>query len=180
MSDGDQPGSRGLRINDYATVLAVILSIVAIAVSFLEVAAMRAQQKASVWPYLSVDQSYFRNQFSLTIENKGVGPALLKDIDWRLDGEQVSDLDQVILDTVGEELAFSYETYVTTSLDEKVLAPGESVTVFGVPANQANTGAFLRGVNGRVTLATCYCSIHGDCWLSELNGAQGQEQPACD
>lgn len=166
------------RINNYATVGAVILSVVAIAVSLLEVSAMRDQQRASVWPYLSIGQGYLSNNYRLTVENKGVGPALLKKVDWRVDGEPVHDLDKLIRDTVGDDLAFSYETYFTSSLGEDVMAPGESLTVFGVPVRD-DTMAFLQGVNGRVTLSACYCSIHGDCWVSSLNGEQGEETQSC-
>lgn len=166
------------RVNNYATIVAVILSIVAIAVSLLEVSAMRDQQRASVWPYLSVEQSFLSNNYSLTIENKGVGPALLKIADWRVDDVPVEDLDQLILEIVGEELAFSYETYFTSSLGENVLAPGESLTVFGVPVRE-DTMAFLQGVSGRVSLSACYCSIHGDCWQSALGGEQGAEAGTC-
>ena len=168
----------GSRLNNFATVVAVILSTVAIVVSLLEVSAMRDHQRASVWPYLSVKQSYFNNRFSLTIENKGVGPALLETVDWRFDGEPITDLDQLILDTVGEELAFSYETYQVSNPDEDVLAAGDVVAVFAVPTRE-DTLAFLRTMNGRVTLEACYCSIYGDCWVAELGDGRAAGVSGC-
>ena len=168
----------GSRLNNFATVVAVILSTVAIVVSLLEVSAMRDHQRASVWPYLSVKQSYFNNRFSLTIENKGVGPALLETVDWRFDGEPITDLDQLILDTVGEELTFSYDTYRTSDPSNDVLARGEVATAFDVPIRD-DTLAFLRGVNDRVTLSACYCSIHGDCWEAALDEGGAEEVVSC-
>ena len=166
------------RINNYATVGAVILSVVAIAVSLLEVSAMRDQQRASVWPYLSVQQSYLGDRFSMTIENKGVGPALIEQVDWRHNGEEITNLDQLILDTVGPELAFSYDTYRTSDPSNDVLAPGEEAIVFAVPIRD-DTLAFLRGVNSRVTLEACYCSIHGDCWTAALDEGGADDVDSC-
>ncbi|MEO0818129.1 MAG: hypothetical protein AAFX86_12605 [Pseudomonadota bacterium] len=177
-SEQNQPAHRP-RINDYATILAVILSVVAIAVSLLEVSAMRAQQRASVWPYLSVSESFFQNRFSLTIENKGVDPALVKTVDWRVDGVPVNDLDRLILETVGEDLAFSYETYQVASADNDVLAVGEELTIFAVPV-EPGTMAFLSAVRPRTSLEACYCSIHGDCWRVELRGGAAEPTQACD
>lgn len=178
MSSDPTPPKQPSSINNYATIVAVILSIVAIAVSLLEVSAMRAQQRASVWPYLSVKQSYFNNRFSLTIENKGVGPALMQSVDWRIGGEPVTDLDQLILDTVGEDLAFSYETYMVSNPADDVLAPGDVVTIFAVPTRE-DTMAFLSAVNGKVTLNACYCSIHGDCWRVDLSENGADEVSSC-
>ncbi|MEO0466091.1 MAG: hypothetical protein AAF216_06075 [Pseudomonadota bacterium] len=166
------------RLNNYATIVAVVLSTVAIAVSLLEVAAMRDHQKASVWPYLSVQQSYFQSRFSLTIENKGVGPAKLESIDWRIDGEPITDLDQLILDTVGEDLAFSYDTYRTSDPANDVLASGEEVTIFSVPIRD-DTMAFLRGVNNRITLNACYCSIYDECWSVALSEGGAEDVERC-
>ena len=45
-------------LNSIATIGAVILSIVAISISLLEVTTMRTQQRAAVWPYIMITQSY--------------------------------------------------------------------------------------------------------------------------
>ncbi|MEM1150458.1 MAG: hypothetical protein AAGI03_07850 [Pseudomonadota bacterium] len=166
------------RINNYGTLIAVILSMIAIAVSLLEVSAMRDQQRASVWPYLSIQQTYSGDRFNMTIENKGVGPALIDHVDWRIGGEPVVDLPKVILDTVGPELAFSYDTYRSTNPSNDVMAPGEVVVLFSVPLRE-DTMAFLSGVDQSLTLNACYCSIHGDCWRASIDQGGAEQVKDC-
>ena len=118
---------RDRRFNRLFTLAALILSIAAIFVSLMEVSAMRTQQKATVWPSISLQQGYNSEGFQLSLTNKGVGPALLGDLALYLGSTEISDVDRAILNTLGEERAFSYDVYSMNNPSGGVVAAGESV-----------------------------------------------------
>ena len=169
---------RGFDLNSIATIGAVILSIVAISISVLEVSTMRTHQRASVWPYLEISQAYNQDGFRMTLENKGVGPALIKRFEMTLDGKPAPDLDKMIIDVVGEENAFSYDLYGSNNPSNGVISAGESVRLFGVPWED-RTRLFTQRANNRVNIIACYCSIHDQCWQTSMLTNEATEVKAC-
>ncbi|MEO1029030.1 MAG: hypothetical protein AAFX02_08225 [Pseudomonadota bacterium] len=162
-----------------AAIAAIIISLTAMLVSLLEVNTSRAQQRAAVWPYMEVVQSYQESGYQLVITNKGVGPALLGDIVLLYENEPVTNLDQLIIDTVGPEKAFSYERYRSTDPSGRVMAPGESNTLFGVDWDPVSR-ELLTDWNGKVDIQTCYCSINRDCWTVSYINKKTEPVKACE
>lgn len=153
------------------SLVAIVISLSALGVSVLEVTSLQDQQKASVWPYLELTQSYSGQGFEVTIANKGVGPALLGEIGFVYDDQKLSntnDLDALIEQVVGPERAFSYDTYRSNNASNSVLAPGDETTLFAVPWNP-NTRAFVEGVGGKISVQGCYCSVYDQCWVVEMD-----------
>jgi hypothetical protein len=165
-------------LNSIATIGAVILSIVAISISLLEVTTMRTQQRAAVWPYIMITQSYSQGTFAISLQNKGVGPALVKDFSILLDGEPAPDLDKLIAEVVGEEDAFSYDIYRASNPSNGVISPRESVNIFSFPINDV-TNVFLQRAANRVEITACYCSIHDQCWETSLTASSASEVKSC-
>ena len=148
------------------SIIAIIISLSALGVSVFEVTSLKDQQKASVWPYLEVSSSYSGDGFEVTVSNKGIGPALLGDITLTHKGKDITstdELDALIVETIGADRAFSYDTYRARNASNNVLAPGDEIVLFGVPWTP-DTRAFVEAV-GQSTAATgCYCSVYDDCW----------------
>lgn len=169
---------RVMDLNSIATIGAVILSIVAISISLLEVSTMRTQQRASVWPYLEIAQRYSGDGFQITLKNKGVGPALIKDFSMMLDGKPAPNLDKMIVDVVGEENAFSYDIYGSSNPSNGVVSAREEVRLFSVPWED-RTRLFAERAQNRVDISVCYCSIHDQCWTASLNTTTAKEVKSC-
>jgi len=162
MSQDDTLMGRG----SILSLVAIVISLSALGVSVFEVTSIKDQQKASVWPYLELSQSYSGQGFEVTVSNKGIGPALLGDVGFLHNGQRLRDSDQLdalIEQTVGAERAFSYDTYRVRDVSNDVLAPGEEVVLFGVPWTP-DTRAFIEGVGGSISAAGCYCSVYDECW----------------
>ncbi|MEM1036248.1 MAG: hypothetical protein AAGI14_05755 [Pseudomonadota bacterium] len=170
---------RDSRFNRLFTLAALILSIAAIFVSLMEVSAMRTQQKATVWPSVSMQQRYNSEGFRLILTNKGVGPALIGDIKLFLGLSEIDDVDQAILETLGEERAFSYENYSMVNPSSGVVAPGETVDLFAVSWDE-RTRALINDWAPRINVTTCYCSIHGDCFATSLRSIQPTRTESCN
>lgn len=136
---------------------------------------LRSQQKASVWPYLDVTASFsLADPISLSyrVENKGVGPALIKKVRFLNNGEELSaaDVSKLIvsvlepLDSTSEEK----RNIMTAMKDNIVLSSGEEMFLLRVEAsgskrNQKALATFFRSN----TFSICYASIYGDHWEVE-------------
>ncbi len=169
----DVSASTSLDLNGIATVGAVILSIVAISISLLEVFTLRTHQRASVWPYLQIASSYSREGFAIMLENKGVGPAIVERFQITLDDEPTAGIDQLIVDVVGQDNAFSYDNYNVANPSNSVVSASEELRLFSFQWDE-RTRLFELGARDRVNIEICYCSIHKDCWLAEwrTNGVE--------
>ncbi|MEM9169286.1 MAG: hypothetical protein AAGC56_06490 [Pseudomonadota bacterium] len=154
------------------SLLAIVISLSALGVSVLEVTSLQGQQRASVWPYLEIGGNYSGEGYEIAITNKGIGPALLGDVTITLAGRTIAssdDLDAVILDTIGEDRAFSYDTYRASDASGAVLAPGEKEILFGVPWTP-ETRVFVSAVSDAMAVDACYCSVYKECWSVTAGG----------
>ena len=167
------------RLNLATSLVAIAISIVAMLVSLVEVSAMRTPQRAEVWPYIDLATGYNSDGFYLRLENKGVGPALMHEVQLFRGSEPVTDLDAFVLDVVGPDDAFSYDTYLSSNPSNSVVAPGEVSTLFGVPW-EPRTRRFVENVGTDIDVTACYCSIHEDCWRASLLASRPEPVDRCD
>ncbi|UTW56201.1 hypothetical protein [Kordiimonas sp. SCSIO 12610] len=178
LSGASTQNERKITLSDMGSLLAVILSIVATYVSVIEVSTARDVAKVEAWPYIAVKQRYNANGFSYFVENKGIGPALIEMGVLTYQGQKVTDLDQLILDILGPEDAFSYERYLASNIDETVISPDEEITLFSVDWDAASR-RLVDTLSGKVDIKVCYCSVYGDCWQTSLLGSKPVEVDMC-
>jgi len=168
------------RMNQITSLLAIAISVVAMLVSILEVSAVREQQRADVWPYIELGQSYSESGFRLQAINKGVGPALVGEVALYRGDTLVETVDQLILDTVGPENAFGYELYGAANISNSVMAAGEENDLFRVPWEDRTRLLIQRWQQGDpIDIRLCYCSIHNDCWNTSLLQQQPEPTDQC-
>ncbi|MEO1304093.1 MAG: hypothetical protein AAFV37_03890 [Pseudomonadota bacterium] len=152
------------------SIVAIVISMSALGVSVFEVTSLQDQQKASVWPYLEISRNYSGQGFEIRVANKGIGPALVGDVEISLRGKTINssnDLDQIIIDTLGPERAFSYDTYRARDVSKQVIAPGETAILFGVPWT-ADTREFVNVTASTIEAGGCFCSVYDDCWSVKI------------
>jgi hypothetical protein len=143
---------------------AIGISVATLFVYIYQARIMQSQQHASVWPH--IESSYSNvDGFYLQVQNKGIGPAIIKDAKFILDDKEVVDLDTLFDALVGkdrEEMSFQY-SYVMG----RVMAPGESFKPFSIPEGiySAKMDSALSKRDFRFEI--CFCSIYEDCWKSK-------------
>jgi len=123
----------GLQADQLMSFAALVLSIFALAVALFEANTQRVQQRAEIWPYARIEQGFSQNGYEIRIANKGVGPALIRQIELRYQDQVYTDLDALILAVVGEERAFGYDLYRTSNPLNSVISANEEVQIFGIP-----------------------------------------------
>lgn len=145
--------------NAVAAVIAALIGLLALGVSGYTAMLTREQVRAEVWPYLQPAITIEDGRLAISMENKGVGPALVGGVRVYVDGQPQRNWPDVF-----EALGLSdlKETPAST-INGIVIARGETIQQVGFD----DAADFQRVLSQypRMALALCYCSTLGDCWL---------------
>jgi hypothetical protein len=162
------------RASRYDAVIATFVGLCALCVSAYTAHVQRQQVRAMVWPILEFDSSNDPN-IHWTLANKGVGPAIIRHVIVKVDGQPVTDWIQVFEKLVGP----GKPGYSESDMSGRVLSAGESMTVFtpwgpdGKPIVYDKSNPVYDQVNKdrtKLEAEICYCSTLGDCWLLRGGG----------
>jgi len=171
---------RMVRLTFWQTLLSVagaLIAILALFATLRESNEVRRQTAAAVWPYIQVQMNDFdlgdTAALSLSFTNTGVGPAKVRSLRMTLDGEPVPDWPGLL--TRLDQPADS--PYGRDFISQRVLAPGESVTVF-----QTQHPPLVRALQAAIrrpdtVLSMCYCSIFDECWQAESGPVPEDPRP---
>jgi hypothetical protein len=158
----------------YETVIATLIGCVAVCVAGYTAYMQRQQVRAVVWPILQFDSSNAPD-IHFTLANKGVGPALIRNVIVKVDNQPVKNWDEAMKKLLGPgEHLFS-----ESDMNGYVLAPNESITVLTL--HDANNNPLVYDKSNplwvtmnkerfRVTAEICYCSTLGECWTLRAGG----------
>ena len=80
---------RGFRLDFFIAVAAVLISAVTAAALIYQTRVIGDQFAATIWPYLSVGDTYDVNGETIEVSNDGVGPALVRSAQLSVDGRAV-------------------------------------------------------------------------------------------
>ena len=157
--------------NAVAAIIAALIGLLALLVSGYTAVLQRQQVRAEVWPYPQPGIS--PSQRALSLENKGVGPAMIRSVQVYVDGKVQPDWAQVFHALGLSDLAGTpYST-----INGVVLAAGDRIQQlkFKEPAD------FVRFYENypRLQLRLCYCSALQECWIyDERRPDRGLERPS--
>lgn len=153
--------------------IALVVSLGALCVSIYEANIMReqqvimqSQQKTSVFPYLVQNIRYSfgaKGEFIYELENKGIGPAKIKNASLTLNKKPVSSymeiknkLDEIFPKEADYGLSFS-------SPDGYFISPKEKKVAIKITFNNfENSMNLVRNLNFEYDIN--YCSIFEECW----------------
>ncbi len=196
MSDADKTDSEArpgvaiaglentlLRLTFWQTILSiagVFTGVVALYAALNESEAVRQQTAASVWPYVQLTINDTSNgesaSFELSVDNVGVGPALMRDAQVTYRGAPQSNW-QSVVDAIGPNGGALGIDYGKSSLRQRVLAPGESLVAFQTGDKDLALSVQAATFSGELSVTYCYCSIFDECWVKR-SGRPGSDQPS--
>ena len=140
----------------FAAVIAALIGLLALCVSAYTAYLQRQQVRAQVWPYLESGISSSRRTVSLA--NKGVGPALIRSVHVRVDGKPQRNWKAVF-----QALGLDFSEHVPYStINGIVISANDHVDQLTFPSSEY-FNAFVNQAQ-RVELSVCYCSSLGECW----------------
>ncbi len=149
------------RFQSIGTLLALIISIIAMVTSIYEAGIMESQQKSMVWPYLSVSQQYNSEGFGLRVTNKGTGPAIVTSVQIDYKGIPMKNVD-VLMDSLNPNRTFGYNIMRNSTIGNHVFTSGEEMMLFGLPYND-ETRVVLENVP-KVRIRVGYKSVLDEYW----------------
>ena len=158
----------------YDAVIATLVGFLALCVSGYTAYMQRQQVRGAVWPILEFGYSNHPD-IHFTLANKGVGPAIIRQVVVKVDGQPVVDWVEALRKLVGLE----EPRYSESDMSGRVLAAGESLTIF-TPRDPENNPILYDRSNPlyvqmnkdreRIEVEICYCSTLGDCWTLRGGG----------
>jgi len=162
------------RASRYDAIIATLVGLCALCVSAYTAYMQRQQVRATVWPILEFDTSN-QPDIHLTLANKGVGPAIIRHVVVKVDGQPVINWRAALEKLLGPgEHRFS-----ESDMNSHVLSAGESMTILTPRDSENNPLNFDRSnplwvkmneARARVAVEMCYCSTLGECWTLRAGG----------
>lgn len=153
---------------------AVFIGLVALIIGAYQAKVASDQRGASVWPYVEVGRfSLQGKEYGFAVHNKGVGPAIIKQMEVSVDGKPMKSWTETFQTMLGEKINVPY---IYSSANKAVLAAQEETKIVTVSDEELITR--LQSVPDNIIITVCYCSIFNDCWLSG-RGRQTESVQAC-
>jgi hypothetical protein len=146
---------------------AVFVSIVTLGVYMYQARIMRDQLRMSAWPYIQWSYTELSDAgFTLSVHNKGVGPALLRKTTLLYKGKPVKDLADLLRGAAGTDTLAMF----VSDIDNTVMEPGDRVEFFHVYVHNEREYKLMpklgKAFYDDLSFAICFCDIYGDCWES--------------
>src|SRR5205085_6651921 len=157
----------------YDVIVATFIGLCALGVGGYTAYMQRQQVRAAVWPILQFDNN--NSPISFTLANKGVGPAIIKHVIVKVDGQPTRNWKEALGRILGPGEHLGSES----DMSGRVFAAGESMTVFtphdpeNQPLNFEKSNPLWVKLNKdrlRVTVEICYCLTLGECWTLRAGG----------
>lgn len=145
------------------TLIALVISIIAMITSIYEANILKSQQRSMVWPYLSVGTTYNDKGFSAEVFNNGTGPAIVKSVEIRVGSKAVEDVFDLI-NVLKPDNTLGYDILRQNKVNNYVFRPGEEVEMIGFPWND-ETRKLAELMYDNVQIVICYESVLGDSWV---------------
>jgi hypothetical protein len=183
--------NRGLRLDTLIAVCALLISSLASAASWWQARLLGEQTRvlqeqlgAQVWPYVGVSDTIDNATVAITMQNNGLGPAVVRSLTAAVDGRRQTSMIGVLHAVLGSHLIARapHGEHMRLAMNGgtagSVLRPGDSTEILSL-TSKTYARPLMLGVN-RVTLQICYCAIvPGQCWFVDSEASDPQPVPAC-
>lgn len=144
---------------------AVLLSCGALVVSVFQARILREQQGATVWPHLALGTDRLDDSFTVTVSNAGVGPAIVREIEYAVRGRRYRSAWALAQGEIGGDTLYTTPKYFQTVVPGSVLRPGDGVETLSLPRNPALADRFDRlTADSSFHARVLYSDVYGMCW----------------
>lgn len=143
-------------------IIAIVINIITVTVYMYQASIMQRQQHASAWPYLEWLPTFNEiDGFKIELSNNGTGPALIKSVTIKVNGQKVENMDSLCVKLIGTD----YFPHLIGTVQNRVLPPGRTIKSITVENPEWAGKLFLALQNNIFEYEICYESIYGDQWI---------------
>ena len=143
----------------FIAVAALIVSISAVTVGLYEASLQRHHDRAEVWPRVELSTFTTPTGASLSLENTGIGPAIIKSLTVSVDGKPQKNWSGVLQALLGT----APQAFNTTTVVEHGIRAGDRATMVGLRREDMPQN-FWQQI-GRVAVTVCYASVFDEHWM---------------
>lgn len=149
---------REIRWDAAAAIVASLVGLLALLVAGYTAYIQRQQVRAQVWPWLL--GGFSGGNHELIWINKGVGPAIIRNVEVSVSGKPQADWEMVF-----HSLGIQPPKFFQSTLNDNVISAGEKVDWLQFQ-NKTDYDQF-KLLEPRLHVKVCYCSTLGDCWVAD-------------
>jgi hypothetical protein len=159
-------------------IVAIVIGVGSLAFTAYSASLQRKQAEAGVWPRLSWGYANMPAQMEIHVRNKGVGPAIIRDVRVHV-GERIAhSWVEVAVAAFGETVRtkslFGPATY--GNFAGAVLSAGEDHLALSLKDPLTDDEA--KTLRAGLVISICYCSTFDDCfWLDEVASKRHETTP---
>jgi hypothetical protein len=152
----------------YETIIATLVGVSALFVSGYTAYVQRQQVRAAVWPILAYSTSN-DPMIKFTVANKGVGPAIVRHVVMKVNGQPVHNWREALDKLLGP----GQYRFTASSISGHVFSAGETMDLLephdfdNAPLTLEKNAPLRRALDKerfRLDVEICYCSTLGECW----------------
>lgn len=170
---------------------AILISCVSLFIATQQSRTMERTLAASSWPLLQFASGNTNDSGQLSIdmaiENEGVGPAIVRRIRMVYAGKEYDNPYELLRDCCAyvvknaDPTKMGAGTALTQPVEGKVIKGGDKITFFRMDLTPDNAEVWrkLDAARFNMTFDTCYCSVLGDCWQSDLKSLDQNKVDKC-
>ncbi len=174
--DNKQSTGKATRLfADVGSAAAVVVAVCSLIITIYEARMTREHQQLAVWPRIIETVSDSAKLYIRVAENDGLGPALIRSYQVRIDGvvqHEWNGAVSALLKSSGGHNA-QYSLFRRGS----VLLPGSRLQLLTIgPDTISHT---LVAAEHRVLTKICYCSLYNQCWLAQSDDPDPKPVDKC-
>ncbi len=153
------PPGKGI-LGRLAALSPIVIAIASLAITLYEAQATREHDRMAVWPRLAQETSDSAGRYVRDITNVGLGPALIRSFEVRLDDTLQHSWEPVVRALVSPAKTPGY--FFSVVGPGTVILPGHTLHVLTIVDAALSDTATAR--DHRLTSRLCYCSLYRECW----------------
>ncbi len=157
---------KAINTNFFVGATALVVSICALFISVQEIRIMRIQQKATMYPYLTIGKVYNAEGFGITLKNSGNGLARVNSYQVYYEGTFLKDWEEVLKKLAPEATGIDYSIISTVgNIRNEMITPNEKVNLIFLQWTPETRALLEQFENLQVKL--CYASLLDEHWIIE-------------
>jgi len=187
----------GERLNFIVASCAILISAASFYATILQANSAEQQVKAMTWPLIEFSHGNYDGEsqeriLTFSLNNAGVGPAIIKTVKFKYNGELYSDVKEFIRGCCSDVFKNHMEkvksatkrtdswSLTTSPTSGRIMAVGGEISIMSLRFEEQNKALWneINRERWNLQIEICYCSLLETCYVTDMPGSI-EEVKAC-